>query len=265
MQTAAIDEKAAAGEQGFIRNRKTDDPQGQQPEDGEIAVGRNPLEDGAFQPAMIARRARLYGRRNMQRAAIGIRPHSGWGALVVVAGDKGAIDVVLRKRVVITAPDIKGASQPYHFAQGQNLTEAERYLAECAAASEQLAWEALGETIEEARSRKKVVTGCAILLAAGRSQPELPKILASHPLIHTAEGEFFRQSFRRAGERLKLEVTGIRERDLDERAREKFGAETDSVRREIAGLGSSLGPPWTSDQKNACLAALLVLKNLGHG
>lgn len=200
----------------------------------------------------------------MQRAAIGIRPHSGWGALVVVAGDPGAIDVVVRRKAIIAPPDIQGASQPYHFAQGKNLVEAERYLAECAAASEQLAWDALGETIEEARSRKKVVTRCAILLAAGRSLPELPKILASHPLIHTAEGEFFRQSFRRAGERLKLQVTGIRERDLDERARETFGGEADSMKREIAGLASSLGPPWTSDQKNACLAALLVLKNSSH-
>ncbi|MGB6941277.1 MAG: hypothetical protein WBE37_02620 [Bryobacteraceae bacterium] len=103
-----------------------------------------------------------------------------------------------------------------------------------------LAWDALGETIEEARSRKKIVTTCAILLAAGRSLPELPKILASHPLIHTAEGEFFRQSFRSAGERLKLQVTGIRERDLDEHALEKFGGAADSVKREIAGLGSSL-------------------------
>jgi hypothetical protein len=200
----------------------------------------------------------------MQRAAIGIRPHSGWGALIVVAGSPGAVDVIVRRKVVITAPNMEGASQPYHFAQGLNIADAERYLAECAAASERLAWDAIGETIEEARSRKKVVTTCAILLAAGRSLPELQKILASHPLIHTAEGEFFRQSFRRAGERLKLEVTGIRERDLDEKARAEFGAEADSVKREVAGLGSSLGPPWTSDQKNACLAALLVLKSSGH-
>jgi hypothetical protein len=33
------------------------------------------------------------------------------------------------------------------------------------------------------------------------------------------------------------------------------------LRSEIAGLGSSLGPPWTADQKNACLAAMLVLRN----
>jgi hypothetical protein len=195
----------------------------------------------------------------MQPAAIGIRPHSGWAALVVVAGRPGAIQVVDRIRAVITAPNIKGAAQPYHFAQGQNLADAERYLAECAAASEQLAGKVLRETIREARSLKKDVRSCAILLAAGRTLPPLPKILGSHPLIHTAEGEFFRQSFRRAGETLGIEVTGVRERDLDECTHKVFGTKADSIKREIAGLGSSLGPPWTSDQKNACLAALLVL------
>jgi len=160
--------------------------------------------------------------------------------------------------VIITAPNIKGAQQPYHFAQGQKLSEAESYLATCAAASERLAWEALRKIIQEARRRGKDVARCAILLAAGRNLPALPKILASHPLIHTAEGEFFRQSFRQAGERLGLQVTGIRERDLDERALAVFGAKADSVKGEIAGLGSLLGPPWTSDQKNACLAALLT-------
>jgi hypothetical protein len=196
---------------------------------------------------------------SMEQAAIGIRPHSGWAALLVVAGRPGAIQVVDRRKAVITAPNIKGATQPYHFAQGQNLAAAERYLAECAAASERLAGEVLRETIQEARSRNQEVPSCAILLAAGRALPALPKILASHPLIHTAEGEFFRQSFRRAGETLGIEVTGVRERDLDECARKVFGTKADVVQREIAGLGSSLGPPWTSDQKNACLAALLVL------
>jgi len=194
-------------------------------------------------------------------AAIGIRTHSGWGAVVVVAGSPGAIDVVHRRKIVITPPDIQGASQPYHFAK--SLPDAASYLAQCAAASERLASSALHETLLEARRLHKVVGCCAILLAAGRSLPALPKILASHPLIHTAEGEFFRQSFWRAGERLNLQVMGIRERELDEYSGKVFGAATDSVQQEIAGLGNTLGPPWTADQKNACLAALLALAGCG--
>jgi hypothetical protein len=193
----------------------------------------------------------------MQPVAIGIRPHSGWGAVVVVAGGPGAVEVVDRRKIVITDPMSQGANQPYHFAK--DLPDPDRYLAECAAASERLAWEALREVVSVARRRQKAVAGCAILLASGRKLPALANILASHPLIHTAEGEFFRQSFRRAGERLKLQVTGIRERDLDDRSQMAFGAGAKSLQREISGLGKSLGPPWTADQKNACLAALLVL------
>lgn len=198
------------------------------------------------------------------RAAIGIRPHSGWGAVVVVAGPPGAIEVMDRRRVVVASPHvtsskIQGATQPYHFAKDQNLSDAERYLARCAAASDQLALDALGEIVTEIRRRGCSVETCAILLASGRELPALEKILASHALIHTAEGEFFRQCFRSAGERLKLDVRGIREKNLDELARSAFGAKAKSLQREIAGLGRRIGPPWTTDQKSACLAALLAL------
>jgi hypothetical protein len=193
------------------------------------------------------------------RAAIGIRAHSGWAAAMVVSGVPGAIEVIERRKIVITQPGMPGANQPYHFASDLELPDAERHLARCAAASEQLALTALGEMVAEARRREKTVACCAILLAAGRELPALEKILASHALIHTAEGEFFRGCFRSAGEQLNLRVTGIREKELDALARSTFGAKANSLQREIASLGRALGPPWTSDQKNACLAALLAL------
>lgn len=181
----------------------------------------------------------------------------------------GAIEVIGRRRIAITSPDIRGASQPYHFAaeslrkdqigKAQSLPEAERYLARCARASEQLAFTALREIVSDGGRRERTVTGCAILLAHGRPLPALEQILASHALIHTAEGEFFRRCLRTAGERLKLPMIGIREKDLGQAALAAFGPKANSLKREIAGLGRMLGPPWTADQKNACLAALLAL------
>jgi len=201
----------------------------------------------------------------MTRAAIGIRAHSGWGAVVAVTGSAAAVNVIERRRIAIIDPIIPGANQPYHFAQGQKLPEAERYLAECAAVSERLALEALGEIVKELRHREYVAVSCAILLASGRSLPALSQILASHSLIHAAEGEFFRRAFWKASEGLEIEVTGIRERELDARAEAVFGGGTSQVRREIAALGKSLGPPWTTDQKTASLAALVTLLNSRPG
>ena len=96
-------------------------------------------------------------------------------------------------------------------------------------------------------------------MAAGRSLPSLLEILASHPLIHTAEGEFFRKSVISACERLTLPVTQIRERELEERAQLVFGKKAALVSRRIAAMGKSIGPPWTADHKSAALAALLTL------
>jgi hypothetical protein len=197
----------------------------------------------------------------MKPAAIGMRIHSGWGALVVVAGDGPEIDVLDRRRIVLIDAQTPGAKQPYHFAAEMELRGAGQYLRKCAAASESLAVEAIRKVVEEIEERRYVVNGVGMLLAAGRPLPELAAILASHALIHTAEGEFFRQAVARACERLEIPVTGFRERDLDERIGAAFASAGPELRRRIAGLGKSIGAPWTEDQKKAALAASIVLKN----
>jgi hypothetical protein len=195
----------------------------------------------------------------MKQAAIGIRAHSGWGAVVVIAGSPTTIEAIDRRRIAITGPNIAEAIQPYHFAQGQTLSDAEAFLSDCAAISVRLALQGLGEVVDELRRREYVPVGCAIVLASGRPLPPLSQILESHPLIHTAEGEFFRQAFWKACDRLEIPVTGIRERDLDARAEAILGNRTTQFRDKIAALGKSVGPPWTADQKIASLAAWLVL------
>jgi hypothetical protein len=195
----------------------------------------------------------------MKHAAIGVRMHSGWGALVAVSNNAGAVQILERRRIAITASGAAGANQPYHFAERLELPEAEKFLGSCFAASTCLAVAAVQEVVGELRSGQNRVVGSAILLASGRPLPPLAKILASHPLIHAAEGEFFRQVFTKACEGLDISVTGFRERDLDECIRTTFDRGTTRIQQQISALGRSLGPPWTRDQKSAALAALIVL------
>ena len=195
----------------------------------------------------------------MKRAALGVRMHSGWGVLVAVSGDADSVEVMDRRRIVTTDPRIPGANQPYHYAASLGLAEAERYLANCTAVSERLALDAVGEVVRELDGRHYQIVGSAVLLASGRPLPSLSRILASHALIHTAEGEFFRNAVRKACERLKISVTAVRERDLNERAKTAFGNAASRVQRRISNLGSSIGPPWTKDHKTAALAAAMIL------
>src|SRR5260370_41721310 len=142
----------------------------------------------------------------MKRAAIGVRMHSGWGALVAVANNGGMVEVLERRRVAVTTPGTPGVSQPYHFAKKLELAEAEKFLGNSFAASKRLALAAVREVVGELRGRQYRVVGSAVLLASGPPLPPLSNTLASHPLIHAAEGEFFRGVFSKA-----CEVPGLSE------------------------------------------------------
>jgi hypothetical protein len=185
--------------------------------------------------------------------------HSGWGVLVAISGDANELEVIDRRRVVVTDPAVPGGNQPYHHAASLGPQESEKYLADYAAVSERVAFAAIGEVIRELERRDYRTACAAVLLASGRPLPSLAKILASHPLIHTAEGELFRNVVSQACERLTIPVTATPERELDEKAKTAFGNATSRVQRMIASLGSSVGPPWTRDHKSAALAAAILL------
>ena len=141
----------------------------------------------------------------MKRAAIGVQMHSGWGVLVAVSEDP--VEILARQRFVTADPEMRGAIQPYHFATGLKSPDQEKHLAQCAAASSRLAAAAIAEVVKELSGRDYRVAGAAVLSASGRPLPALAVILAAHPLIHTAEGEFFRHAVCTACEALRHSET----------------------------------------------------------
>jgi hypothetical protein len=196
----------------------------------------------------------------MKRAAIGIRVHSGWGALVAVAGEPVAIEIIDRRRITVIDQKMPGAKQPYHFVRECEVPQAQEHLAACAKVAEELAHESIRGIVRELDGIGYRVEASAILLASGRALPPLAEILKSHPMLHTAEGVFFREAFRKACEKLEIGVVGIRERELDSRGEAAFGKAAKRVRAQIEHAGKALGPPWTSDQKTAALAAFVALQ-----
>jgi nucleoside diphosphate kinase len=208
---------------------------------------------------MAANECEFEERQEMKRAAIGIRMHSGWGALVVMS-DESALEVVDRRHIVVAEAGIPGSKQPYHYVERSGLKVAEKYLANCSAASGQLASVAVGEIVEELDKRGYRVWAAVILMASGRALPSLAQVLASHALIHAAEGEFFRTIVRKACEDIGIAVTPLREREVEQRAREVLGTKTNQTKQRISRCGKRLGPPWTQDEKIAALAATLILR-----
>jgi hypothetical protein len=193
----------------------------------------------------------------VQPAVCGVQMHSGWGVLVAIS--ETPVEILDRRRIVTADPKIPGAIQPYHFAAQLEHSQREQHLSHCAASSCTLAVSAIGEVMSELNQRHYRIVGAAVLFAAGRPLPALEKILSAHPLIHTAEGEFFRQTAVKAFHDFLIPVAAIRERELDERATAVFGNNASRMQAAISNLGTSVGPPWTRDHKTATLAAALIL------
>ncbi len=194
------------------------------------------------------------------RTAIGLRAHSGWAALVAVAGSAAGIEVVDRRRIELADPDVPGSRQPYHEAESLPPGDARALLDRFEASAQSRARKALDEVTRELARDGRAPRACGLLAASGRPLPALESILASHALIHAADGEHFRTALSRAGEHFRLRVFRVREKEIFEKASQALEIPAEALRRRLGELGRSIGPPWTQDQKLAALAGWLALE-----
>lgn len=192
-------------------------------------------------------------------AALGFRAHSGWATLVVVGGSPRSPAVLDRRRIELADPTVPGAKQPYHAAAELDLNAAALLVKRCASTARLLARRALRKVIGEHEKKAHRIVGCGILLGSGRTAASLAATLASHPMIHTAEGELFRKVLIDASRRHGLPVTGVRERELYARAATQLHLRVGELARRATELGRAIGPPWRQDEKHAALVAWLAL------
>lgn len=195
----------------------------------------------------------------MKKVAVGFRVHSGWSAVVVVSLEKGVPVVLRRMRLQMVKTFSYAYRQPYHTAEKMELPEAEEFVTGVRAEAEELAYEALRDLKMKLKRLQWNLDGGCLLLASGRALPEFAKILASHALIHTADGELFRAAIRGACARCGVRVTMIRERELVEHCAETFSLNSEEALRRATELGREFGAPWTQDEKFATLGAWRVL------
>jgi hypothetical protein len=85
--------------------------------------------------------------------------------------------------------------------------------------------------------------------------------LLSHALIHTADGEHFREALRHACADCGVEIASIRERELLDCGVKTLRTRREKLLRRLTELGTGFGSPWTQDEKYAALAAWVVLSD----
>jgi len=195
----------------------------------------------------------------MKQAAVGFRVHSGWSALVTVSLENDVPRVVSRERVHLVETFIYKFRQPYHTAGRMPLEKARAFVEGSLSEAKRLAGGALRSTQKELGNKGYELARSALLLASGKALPGLESILLSHALIHTADGEHFREALRHACADCGVEIACIKDRELLDRGVRTLGMKREKLLRRLTELGGGFGAPWTQDEKYAALAAWLVL------
>ena len=196
---------------------------------------------------------------DVKTAALGFRAHSGWTVLVALSVQKGVPCVLARQRVHLVETFIYKFRQPYHTAKRMSADEGRAFVAQVQAKARRLAYRAIRYLQDSLQAQGYRLACCGLVLASGRPLPRLPQILASHALIHTADGELFREALLHAGARCDLGSAAVKERELLNEASRVLRLKPDELTRRIADLGREIGPPWSQDEKLASLVAWMAL------
>lgn len=179
--------------------------------------------------------------------------------MVALGGSVEEPVVLDRSRIEIADPNVPESVQPYHAAADLPKAAAANFIRGCATVTNAMAKRAVRKIIAELAAKGSTVVACGNLLGSGHSPATLTQALASHPMLHTAEGEFFRAAIDGAIRSAGLEPVGIREKAALELGSEVLGMPADKLQLALSEMGKPIGPPWRQDEKLAALAAWLAL------
>jgi hypothetical protein len=192
-------------------------------------------------------------------ASIGFSVHTGWAAAVTAGGSPRSPVVLDRRRVKLADSDDTLQAEVYHRAADMRVPEATKFLR----LSRETVVERAYALIDPLR-REHALLAVGIVTSAGKLPSDLAAILRSHPLVHTAEGVFYREAIAAAAEKCGLAVVCVPRRELADRFASALRADDAGARGWLDGAGRDLGPPWGRDQKDAAAAAVVALAEAGQ-
>jgi hypothetical protein len=192
------------------------------------------------------------------RVAFGLKAHSGWAALVVLAKEGGTYVVIDRRRIELV--DERWAKQPYHAAEGCKPDIARDLVKRGVDSANRIALRELRSAVKLEEKRGNKVVGCGVLVTDPMPDWTTDQILAVHFRMHKAEGVLFRDALSVAAEKCNVAVVRVQEKVLSEVAEKNLKMTSADLTTTINVLGKSVGAPWAKDQKEAAVAAMIALR-----
>jgi hypothetical protein len=179
--------------------------------------------------------------------------------MVVLGGAAAAPELLARSRVQLIDDHDPESKQPYHAVEFLCVEEATGRLDGYMAVATRLAHDSIRTQFEQLQERGIVIRSVGIVDSSSRKQASLPAILASHALIHAADGNHFRNALFAAAEQCRLQVCRIAAKGLEAHAAKCLRRPVNRILGTVDKLGLGHGPPWGADQKKAALLAWTLL------
>ena len=189
--------------------------------------------------------------------ALGLKAHSGWAALIVLGGDNDHLEVIDRRRLELV--EETWAKQPYHAAEELEVSEARKIVILGIKAAHKHAKKELQLSVKRLEKHGHKIKACAVLVGQPMPDWTVDEILAVHFRMHKAEGVLFREALAQAALECELNLVRVPEKDLNNVATSSLATPLKKLHLQLAALGQEVGPPWTKDQKEATLAAMIAL------
>jgi hypothetical protein len=188
--------------------------------------------------------------------AIGFRAKTGRAICVVLGGSADAPMVIKKFEMSLTDSKRRATAQPYHRVMELPWAQSQKAVQPAAKAIEAIARKGLKNLCDELTSKGMKVCAVGIVGAPDR---ELARIGNFHIRAHAAEGVLFRQVLNVAAEANSLKWQIFSDKDFEGTATAKLGPKASRVKRHISELGRTVPSPWRADEKQAALAAWLML------
>jgi hypothetical protein len=195
---------------------------------------------------------------NQAKAAFGFKAHSGWAALIVLGTRDGDLEVLERSRVELVEEE--WAKQPYHAAEELTPAEARKVVKRGIDSATRIALREMRSALKRTRESGFEVQDCGLIVGSPMPDWSVDEILAVHFRMHKAEGVLFRDVLARAADECGLRVVPIAEKSLLQHAQTILETDATRLSKQLAALGKLVGPPWSKDQKEATLAAMIALQ-----
>ena len=126
--------------------------------------------------------------------------------MVVLGGTAAAPELLARTRLQLIDARDPESKQPYHAVEFLCVEEATGRLDGYMAVATRLAQDSIRAQSEQLKGRGIAVKSVGIIESSSRKHVSLPSILASHALIHAADGDHFRNALFVAAEQCRLRV-----------------------------------------------------------